>query len=248
MISKGSRYGVGSLICVRVSDDLRTVSGVPTSFYWYPPHKTPLKCQHCSYIVLRPIGINDPFFVASFQKGDEAALTGFYNAFHPALALYSSRWVKNRQIAEEIASEGIFKTWMHRVQLDSVEGIRGYLYKTVLRDSLLCQKRELRRSEVHQLGNHNSDTVDTPFDHTVRCETYRLIHLAMKELSPGNFKVLRMHFLEGKSTGEIARELNLSPTTVKTQKARGLQALRDKIPKPPTLLFYLIVKILLPFL
>jgi DNA-directed RNA polymerase specialized sigma24 family protein len=38
-----------------------------------------------------------------------------------------------------------------------------------------------------------------------------------------------MYFLEGKSSGEIARELKLSRSTVNTQKYLGLAALRKKL-------------------
>lgn len=184
----------------------------------------------------------------AFQHGDEKALAFFFHEFHPALALYASRWVENRSIADEIASGAFVKIWKHHWKLGSYPAIRAYLYKTVRRDSQLALKREQRRTEIHKLSHLSEITNDTPFDQTVRSEVYRLIHTALKDLSPGNRKVLTMHYLEGKTTGQIARELDLSSNTVKTQKARGLEALRKRILRPMCIIFYLIVKIFLPFL
>ena len=181
----------------------------------------------------------------AFQQGDEAALAFFYGEFLPALTLFASRWVKSRQIAQEIASEAFIKTWRMHPKLDSYAGIRAYLYKTVQRDCQHVQKRERRREEVHQFSMPDTACHDTPFQHLVRSETYRLVHAAIKTLSPGNRRVISMHFLEGKSTGQIARELNLHPHTVQTQKARGLKALRKIIQHPLLLSVYLFVKIFL---
>lgn len=181
----------------------------------------------------------------AFQQGDEAALAFFYGEFLPALTLFAFRWVKSRQIAQEIASEAFIKTWRMHPKLDSYTGIRAYLYKTVQRDCQHAQKRERRREEVHQLSMPDTACPDTPFQHLVRSETYRLVHAAIKTLSPGNRRVISMHFLEGKSTGQIARELKLHPHTVQTQKARGLKALRKIIQHPLLLSVYLFVKIFL---
>jgi RNA polymerase sigma factor (sigma-70 family) len=60
---------------------------------------------------------------------------------------------------------------------------------------------------------------------------YHLLYNAIKALSPGNQKVISMYFLEDKNTNEIARELNLHPSTVKTQKSRALEALRKLLLK-----------------
>ena len=178
----------------------------------------------------------------AFQQGDESALAFFFGEFHPSLTLFAFQWVKNRQIAQDIASEAFVKTWRMHWKLDTYTGIRAYLYKTVRRDSQLAQRREKRRAEVHNFSELETFCSDTPFQHLVRSETYRLIHAALKTLSPGYRKVITMHFIDGKSTGEIARELNAPLNTIKAQKLKGLRALRKTLLRPILFLFYLCVK------
>ena len=182
-------------------------------------------------------------YAAAFQQGDEQALAFIYREFHPALALYANRWVENRSIAEEIASDALVKTWKMHWKLDSYGAIRAYLYKIVQRDSLDYIRKEKKRTAMHQQSQPPQTVSDTPFDHLVRSEVYRIIHIALKDLSPANRKVLIMHYLEGKTTGQIARELKLHPSTIKTQKTKGLETLRKKLLRPILILFYLIVKI-----
>lgn len=185
-------------------------------------------------------------YAAAFQQGDEQALAFFYREFYPALALYANRWVENRSIAEEIASDALVKIWKMHWKLDSYLAIRAYLYKTVRRDSQLALKREQRRTEIHRQSQPQVVTNDTPFHHLVRCEVYRLIHTALKDLSPANRKVITMHFLEGKTSAEIAKELHLSSSTIRNQKMGALDALRKKLLRPMFILLYLIVKSFLP--
>lgn len=180
-------------------------------------------------------------YAQAFQQGDEEALAFFFQQYHPALALYASRWVQNRSIAEEIASDAFVKTWRMHWKLNSYPAIRAYLYKTVRRDSQLAHKREKRRAEIHLQSQSPAVTNDTPFHQVVRHEVYRMIHEALKDLSPANRRVITMHFLEGKTTGEIAEELQLSTSTIRNQKMGALLALRKKLAGPMLILFYFIL-------
>lgn len=174
-----------------------------------------------------------------FQQGDECALEWAYREFFTAITFFANRWVSNRGLAEEIASEAFVKIWRMHYKLDSYGAIRAYLYKIVQRDCLREIKQEQKRCKLPHAAKLATITDETAYDNIVRAETYRIIHSALKHLSPGSRKVLIMHYLEGKSTSEIASELKLAPTTVYTQKMRGLNALRKKL---------LRALILLPFL
>jgi len=164
-----------------------------------------------------------------FQEGDEDGLSFFYLELHSSLSLYAYNIVQNREIAEELASDGFIKTWKHHEKLDSYNAIRAYLYKTVYNGAILVTQRHKKRTFIEADNRSVATSIETPLDNLIRTETYRLIHSALKDLAPGNQKVIKMYFLEGKSSGEIARELNLSRSTVNTQKYLGLAALRKKL-------------------
>ena len=184
-----------------------------------------------------------------FQQGDEQALSFFYQEFHAALSLYAFRWVENRAIAEEIASDAFIKTWKMHWKLDNYYAIRAYLYKTVLRDSQRARRQEQKKAALSRDTLLCSDVnADTPIDQLLRAETYRIIHKALEELSPGARRVLTMHFIEGETTSELATELKLSTSTIKTQKAKGLESLRKKLLRHSMILFSLLANGFFPFL
>lgn len=182
----------------------------------------------------------------SFQQGSEKALSFFYHKFYPALAYYAYQLIKDRTIAEEIASEAFVKAWRMHYKLNSYTGIKAYLYKIVHRDSIEAISSEQRRNKSYRQLPLEIDT-ETPFDNMVRSEVYRLIHSALKDLPPASRKVMIMHYIDGKTTGQISRELNLHPSTIKTQKKQGIDALKKVFIKPMLWLFYFCIKNFLGF-
>lgn len=172
---------------------------------------------------------SDKLMAEAFHRGDEKGLAYFYKAFHPVLSLYAFKYVDDHSIAEEIASEAFVKTWKMHWKLDSFGAIRAYLYKIVYRDSMTSLKLKQKREKSYRDSQPLTTDNYTPFDHLVRSEAYRLIHNSLKDLTPGQRKVVMMHYLEGKTSAQIARELGLHPSTIKTQKKRGLEILRKKL-------------------
>lgn len=175
-----------------------------------------------------------------FQEGDENSLSFFYQEFYPALVYYSFQIVQSRPVAEEIASEAFVKTWRMHYKLDSYVGIKAYLYKIVHRDSIEAISKEQKRARYYKNIQPAVNT-DSPFDNMVRSEVYHIIHTALKDLPPASRRVVIMHYLEGKSTGQIARELKLHTSTIKTQKMQGLKALRKIFVRPLLWLFYICI-------
>ncbi len=166
-----------------------------------------------------------------FQQGDEAALAYFYHSHFAPLVVFAQRWIKDQGQAEDIVAEAFVKTWRQRAHISSYAGLRAYLYKIVVRDSRLSRQKNERRTEVQNLSQQSSSEVEeSPFELVVRSELYQHLYDALLELPEGSRKVLSLYFFEGKSSGEIARELSLSTSTIKTQKLRGLTALRKKFP------------------
>jgi RNA polymerase sigma factor (sigma-70 family) len=181
-----------------------------------------------------------------FQEGNEKALSFFYNEFYPALAHYSFQLTLSRPVAEEIASEAFVKVWRMHYKLNSYAGIKAYLYKIVHRDSIKAVLSEQKRAKIHR-NLQPETTIDTPFDNLVRSEVYRIIHTALKDLSPAKRRVVIMYYLEGKTTGQIAHELNLHPSTIKAQKKDGFNELKKSFIKPMLWVFYFCIKIFLGF-
>ena len=77
--------------------------------------------------------------------------------------------------------------------------------------------------------HRSGDLRQHPEGDIIRAEFYGELYRAINTLPPECRKIFTMLYLEGKTVRETAEELGLALTTVKTQKVRGLAALKKKL-------------------
>jgi RNA polymerase sigma factor (sigma-70 family) len=172
----------------------------------------------------------DQLMAEAFHRGDETGLNYIHDQFFPALSLFAFKIVENDHVAQDIASEALVKTWKMHYKLDSFGAIRAYLYKIVHRDSIAAIKKKRRRAEVEESGGLLTSIISiAPSDRIIQSEVYRIVHNAIKELPPGSRRVLEKYYFEDMTAVEIANDLGVHVSTIKTQKQRGLKALKEKL-------------------
>jgi RNA polymerase sigma-70 factor (ECF subfamily) len=170
-------------------------------------------------------------YAVLFETGDEEGFTWFFRELYPALSFYAFKITGDKEASEEIASNAFIKIWQRHEQFSDAISIRKYLYRIVRNDALKHLRKEKQsatvKKEVFYLyGNENEKDC---FNSLVTSEISRKLLNAINALPAECSKVFQLLYVEGKSIKEAAEELNLSPSTIKTQKARGLTALRKSI-------------------
>ena len=166
----------------------------------------------------------------SFQRGEEAGFNWFFRQLYPSLTFFAFKITADAAVAEEIASTAFIRIWERHCQFSAPENIRSYLYQVVKNDALKWLQKEKRASIASREAVYSLDKTELDhFQHLVTAEMTRQLHASMQQLPPECSRVFRLLYIEGKSIKETARELQLSPSTVKTQKARGLALLRTKL-------------------
>jgi len=163
-----------------------------------------------------------------FQQGEEKGFAWLFRNLYPALSFYTFKITGDREASEEIASNAFIKIWQRHEQFSDALSIRKYLYRIVRNDSLKHLKKEKQSAafnkEVFYLyANENERDC---FNNLVWSEISRELLTAINSLPAECSKVFRLLYVEGKTIKEAADALNLSVSTVKTQKARGLASLR----------------------
>jgi len=181
-------------------------------------------------------------YTLSFQQGEEKGFDFFFRELFPSLCFFANGMVNNKCEAEDIASSAFIKIWKRHSQFDNARNIRSYLYQIVRNDCFkFLQQNERRNSaqkEIEYLTN--VDITANCETNIIRAELYNNLYKALNNLPTECRKVFKMLYDEGKSVKEIAKELKVSPSTVKTHKARGLVMLRKKF-IPFTSIFFLLL-------
>jgi RNA polymerase sigma-70 factor, ECF subfamily len=174
---------------------------------------------------------HNDYYLLSFRQGEEQGFAWFFRQLYPSLTLYSFKMTGDKEASEEIASTAFIKIWEKHERFNDADSIKAYLYRIVRNDALKYLHKEkqqsaAKREVIYLYGNQNEKD---HFNNLVTAEISRELLNAINSLPAECSKVFRLMYIEGKSIKETAEALQLSPSTVKTQKKRGIEALRKSL-------------------
>ena len=168
--------------------------------------------------------------VISFQSGEEKGFDFFFRELFPSLCFFANRMLNNKCEAEDIASGAFIKIWNRYSQFDNAKNIRSYLYQIVRNDCLKFLQQIKRTGTMQKEMKYLSiaDTQSNCEAEMIRAEFLGLLYKVLETLPTECRKVFKLLYIEGKTVMEISNELNISASTIKTQKSRGLMLLKKK--------------------
>jgi RNA polymerase sigma-70 factor (ECF subfamily) len=104
---------------------------------------------------------------------------------------------------------------------------------TLTKNHIIDYVRKLAvREAAHRQWASDSPLHDNSADYKARASQYeRLLEEAMGELSPQQQAVFKLARAKGLTYEQIAQELSLAPSTVKTHMARALSSIKDFLRK-----------------
>jgi RNA polymerase sigma-70 factor (ECF subfamily) len=149
--------------------------------------------------------------------------------YYPAIVFFAEKIIDNHAVAEEIAQDVFVKLWEQEQNFDNDNNIRNFLYLSArnrclnyIRDT----KRKQQREEAIPLSAISEDEIT---NNIILAEVWREIAIAIDTLPEQCRKVIQLSFQEGKTTNEIASLLEITESTVRNQKARGLSLLKKSL-------------------
>lgn len=150
-----------------------------------------------------------------FRQGDSLIFKTVFDGLYHSLCLFTNRFLNNLDASEDIVQEAFCALWNHREEMESVIHIKSFLY-SVTRNTVLNyikhQKIRLRYEQsLHDLEDK------TLFEYFIIEEEVERILLKIPKIFRPNVNDFILA-IQGKNNDEIAKELNISVNTVKTQK------------------------------
>jgi len=173
---------------------------------------------------------NLDFNLSLLKKGDMKIFKTIFDAFHKRLYLFSFKYVKDKHASEEIIDGVFFILWQKREELDNIKNLKSYLYTMVYNSSMDYLKNKKRFSQF------NSEAHDTHFSiekDIIEEETHTILFNALESLPEKCRQIFELSCLEGLKYKDIAEDLQISINTVKSQRARALVILRQKLKDYP---------------
>lgn len=168
--------------------------------------------------------------VEAFLQGREEGFDTLYHRYYPPLCYLAQGLLGSCAAAEDIVSDSFAKLWQRRGRLATSGSIRAWLYTTVHNACLDILRRQKLRNIHQAYVKRAGEEEERPVLHRlIQAETLHRLHTALNTLPPRCGRVLRLYYLEEMSLQEIATEMRVSLSTVKTQKGRAVELLRKKV-------------------
>ncbi|MDR2231640.1 MAG: RNA polymerase sigma factor [Tannerella sp.] len=172
--------------------------------------------------------------VGRARKGDQQSMHQLYKMYVRAMYNVSIRIVANQLDAEDILQESFADAFGKLGAFKGESSFGAWLKRIVINKSINhVKKQKIRFAEMELLPETEDipDEDDSPGDSIFAKILPEMIHEAIKTL-PGKAKaVLSLYLLEGYQHKEIARMLDISESTSKSQFQRARTLLQERLLK-----------------
>jgi RNA polymerase sigma factor (sigma-70 family) len=183
---------------------------------------------------------NDWFLL--FKEGKEHAFRQVFDQYYRSVSYFALKILQDDPYAEDIVSETFNKAWNARAKFKTARHLENFLY-LVTRNGCISYLRSTQLTHVSDpewidLAS-GEDPEATPLDlEQVQARLMTIIFEKLQQVPGGD--VLRMSFIDGKTTKEIAMALNITENNVYLIKHRGLKALRSVLSSKEWMFFLLL--------
>ena len=161
-------------------------------------------------------------------QSDEAAFSELFRRYDKRIYPFVLKMIKTVSVAEEITQEIFIKLWFNRQKLNEVNNASSYLF-TIAANHTLDHIRKIL-NERKMLNNLSGILKDDSSNNTEESMLFRdceaLVQKAVAGLPAQQKKIYILSRQHGLSNEEIARQLNLSPNTVRNHLSEALRSIR----------------------
>lgn len=161
-------------------------------------------------------------------EGNEAAFVTLFHAWRDKIYFFLLRITHSPESAEDALQDIFVKIWTNRESLKAVDNFSAYLYRVSQNHAI----NGIRRMALHTIVladfQRTTGAAALPADEILlHKQLQEKLQLAIDNLPPQQKKVYTLSRVNGLKHEEIARELNISLSTVKNHMTQALQAIRE---------------------
>lgn len=172
-------------------------------------------------------GLNDRELISLLQQDDEGALRPIYDNYIRQLHYFILRTAKSRQLAEDVVQDVFIKVWDNRMQIDSEQPFKPYLYTIAKRHLLNLLKRVQHEAYIVEEMRKNTSPVENTTDMTIDFQESNVaITEAIDKLPSQCREVFLRCKIKGQSYRQAAEELGITEGTVNSQMVKALRSIR----------------------
>lgn len=180
----------------------------------------------------RFVALLDPnaLIAAIACSGDRAAFAALFDHFAPRVKGLLMRGGTPAELAEEVAQDTLLTVWRKAALFDPAKASASTWIATIARNQRIDIARRETRSRLSQVYEIlDEETPEQPDATLSGAERDTRVRAAMTQLSPDQYRVVELAFLEGFSHQDVARHLAIPLGTVKSRLRLALSHLRGRL-------------------
>ena len=170
-------------------------------------------------------------YMLALIRGDKEGLNRVFKKHRAPIFHYCLKLLKDRSLAQEATADVFIKIWEKRQIIDPNRSIQPLLYK-IARDTAYSYLRKIASEEKLKknfLENYAPKVQQDGEWLYIRKEHTAQVARIIEDLPMERQRIFRMRYFDGKDNPNIARELNLSIHTVKSQLVKARAFVRSEL-------------------
>lgn len=177
--------------------------------------------------------------MTEFRAGNMEAFRQIYDINHLTLWQFANNFISNEEEAEDIVAESFIKIWERRHTFEDITNIRSFLF-VITRNACLdhiksTQRKAVSHKEFAYLVPKSEEYIQASM---IKAELIQKVLDEMRNMPDAMKEIFRLMYVEGLSTAEIAKRLNITTETVRGQKARALKLVKKGFRKKGLMSFW----------
>jgi len=173
---------------------------------------------------------NEHNLVQLLQKGDVAAFDSLFEVYSPKLFGFALKYFKNESDAEELVQEVFVKVWETRQKLKTEFSFRSYLFTIALNQIRKHFNKKATSLRYLESLRNEAELADSQVNSDEDYESaFQQVKLIIEQMPTRRREIFMKSKLEGKSSKEIAAELNITIGTVDNQVSEALRFIRSHL-------------------
>lgn len=173
--------------------------------------------------------ISDYELVNRLQKRDVEAFDLIFERYGNKLFGFALKYLKSKKETEEFIQDVFLKIWENKKKLKKESSLKAYLFTIAYHDMCrIFRKRQIYLKYIEEIGKTEKLTNDPGEQLQYKSMLWQIDKLIEKLPEKQRIIFIKSR-KEGKSTREIAKEMNMAPGTVDNYISAALKFIRKKI-------------------
>ncbi len=173
--------------------------------------------------------LSDMNIVVAVKRGDFEAYEELFLRYYPVVRNFICGFVKEDELAKDLAQEVFMKMWQYRSSLDASKPVRAYLFLLARRE--VCSHFRAKAQRVNKFGeeailNIADNTTQQQLDGN---ELSGVVSDILENMPPKRKEIFTLSRRMGLSNREIAERLDISVRTVDKHIELAIQDIRKRI-------------------